>query len=82
MIGMIQFGFQGGTATAVLMDDGCWRCTAVPCLVHPLDILYSDGPSREGRLAGQRHLREAARWLKGEVVFGAGCSNRGPMPNT
>ena len=69
MIGMIRFGARGGVAEAILGDDGCWSCAAVPCLVHPLEILYS--PNWEGRPAGRRHLKEAATWLKGTVVFGA-----------
>ena len=69
MIGMIRFSARGGVAEAVLGDDGCWSCAAVPCLVHPLEILYS--PNWEGRPAGRRHLKEAAIWLKGTVVFGA-----------
>ena len=69
MIGMIRFGARGGVAEAILGDDGCWSCAAVPCLVHPLEILYS--PNWEGRPAGRRHLEEAAIWLKGTVLFGA-----------
>ena len=68
MIGMIRFDRRGGIAEAVLGDDGCWSCATVPCLVRPLDILYS--PNRDGRPAGRRHLEEAAHWLKGVVVFG------------
>jgi hypothetical protein len=76
MIGMIRFDFRGGMAEAVLGKDGCWSCAAVPCVVHPLDILYS--PNWEGLSAGRRHLEEAALWLKGVVVFGADC----PIPGT
>jgi hypothetical protein len=68
MIGMIRFDFRGVIAEAVLGNDGCWSCAAVPCLVHPLDILHS--PNWDGRPAGRRHLDEAACWLKGAVVFG------------
>ena len=73
MIGLVRFDFRGGSAEASLGNDGCWNCAAVPCLARPLDILFS--PNREGRPAGQQHLEEAARWLKG-VVFGAD----GPVP--
>lgn len=69
MIGIIRFDFRGGVAEAVLGDDGCWSCGAVPSLAHPLDILYS--PNWERRPAGRRHLDEAARWLNGTVVLGA-----------
>jgi hypothetical protein len=68
MIGAIRFGFRREVAEAILGDDGCWRCDAVPCLAHPLDILYS--PSWQGRPDGRRHLDEAARWLHGIVVPG------------
>ena len=68
MIGMIRFDRRGGIAEAVLGDDGCWGCAAVPCLVRPLDILYS--PNRDEFPAGRRHLEEAAHWLKGVIVFG------------
>jgi hypothetical protein len=74
MIGMIRFDFRAGIADAVLGDDGCWSCRDVPCLVHPLDTLYS--PSRDGLPAGRRHLEEAARWLKGVVSFEDGS----PIP--
>ena len=72
MIGMIRFDFPGGIAEAVLRNDGCWICPEVPCLVHPLDILYS--PNWDGQPAGRRHLEEAACWLKGSVVFEASVS--------
>jgi hypothetical protein len=67
MIGMIRFDSRGRIAEAVLRNDGCWSCAAVPCLVHPLNILYS--PNWDGLPAGRRHLEEAACWLKGAVVF-------------
>ena len=67
MIGMIRFGFRGAIAEAILRKDGCWICPAVPCLVHPLNILYS--PNWDGVQAGRRHLEEAASWLKGTVAF-------------
>ena len=74
MIGMILFAFRGGIAEAILEDDGCWSCTARPCLVRPLDLLYS--PTRDrllaGGSAGRRCLEAAARWLKGTPVFGGG----------
>ena len=73
MLGMIRFGFRGGFADAVLGNDGCWRCTAVPCLVRPLDTLYS--PNFVG-LTGRRHLEAAARWLNGSVVFGSKLMRR------
>jgi hypothetical protein len=76
MIGLIRFTFRGGIAEAVLSNDGYWSCAAVPCLVRPLDILYS--PNWEGLSAGRRHLEAAARWLEGTVVFGAGR----PIPRT
>jgi hypothetical protein len=69
MIGMIRFNFRGAAAEAVLADDGCWTCCAVPCLVRPLEVLFS--PRWEGGPAGRRHVEGAARWLKGGVVFGA-----------
>ena len=69
MIGIIRFDCRGGVAEAILGDDGCWSCGAVPCLAHPLDILYS--PNWEGLPAGRRHLEEAARWLQGTLVLGA-----------
>jgi hypothetical protein len=74
MIGLIRFGFRGGRAEAILGNDGCWSCVAVPCLARPLDILYS--PNREGRPACRRHLEEAARWLQGVVFWEAD----GPVP--
>ncbi len=74
MIGLIRFAFQGANAEAVLGDDGSWSCTAVPCLVRPLDILY--GPSWEGIPAGGpvglRQLETAGRWLRGTIVCGYG----------
>jgi hypothetical protein len=76
MIGMIRFDARGGVAEAILGDDGCWSCAAVPCLVRPLDILHS--PTWERQPAGRRHLEEAALWLKGTVVFGADS----PIPGT
>ena len=72
MIGRIRFAFQGANAEAVLEHSGCWTCTAAPCLVRPLEIRY--GPKWEGRPAGQRHLVEAARRLRGTIVFGAPCA--------
>ncbi len=69
MLGMIRFDFREGVAEAVLGDDGCWSCGAVPCLAHPLDILYS--PNWERPAAGRRHLEEASRWLNGTVILGA-----------
>jgi hypothetical protein len=69
MIGVIRFDVRGEVADAILGDDGCWSCGAVPCLAHPLDILFS--PNWEGLPAGRRHLQEAARWLKGTIVLGA-----------
>jgi predicted DNA-binding transcriptional regulator AlpA len=69
MIGTIRFGFRGGVAEAVLGHDGCWGCCAVPCLVHPLDILYS--PNWDGLPTGRRYLEEVARWLRGAVILGA-----------
>ncbi len=74
MIGLIRFDLRGASTEAILGDDGCWSCAAVPCLAHPLNIRY--GPNREGVPAGRRHLEEAAHWLKGVVVFGAD----GPVP--
>lgn len=74
MIGMIRFHLRGGLAEAVLGDDGCWSCATVPCLVRPLNILYS--PNRDGRPAGRPHLEEAAHWLKGVIV----CGDDSPIP--
>jgi hypothetical protein len=74
MIGMIRFDYRGGIAEAVLGIDGRWSCDAVPCLVHPLDILHS--PRWDGQPPERRHLEEAACWLKGAVVFG----DIGPIP--
>jgi hypothetical protein len=69
MIGKVLFRFRGRPAEAVLHEDGCWSCVAVPSLVEPLDILYS--PHREGLAAdgpsGRHHLDAAARWLRGAV---------------
>jgi len=72
VIGRIRFAFRGAIAEAVLEDSGCWSCTAVPCLVRPLEIQY--GPNRDGRPTGQRHLEAAARWLRGTIVSGAACA--------
>lgn len=72
MVGMVRFAFRGGTAEAVLGDNGRWSCATVPCLVRPLDILHS--PHWEGLpargLGGRRNLSAAGRWLKGVVVLG------------
>jgi hypothetical protein len=72
VIGRIRFAIQGANAEAVLEDSGCWTCTAVPCLVRPLEILY--GPNWKGGPAGQRDLAGAARWLRGTIVSGAPCA--------
>ena len=74
MIGLIRFDFRRRIAEAVLGADGCWSCAAVPCLVHPLDILYSTNWA--GLPAGPRYLEAAGRWLKGTLVSGDGC----PIP--
>jgi hypothetical protein len=66
MIGLIRFGFRGGSAEAILGDDGRWSCAAVPCLARPLDILYS--PNWEGLVAGRRYVEKAARWLNGVIL--------------
>jgi hypothetical protein len=59
MIGLIRFSCRGESAEAILGDDGCWSCAAVPCLARPLDILYS--PNWEGPVAGRRYVEKAAR---------------------
>ena len=80
MIYRIIFAFMGGIAEAILEDDGCWSCTAMPCLVRPLDVLYS--PTRDRLLAGgsvgRRYLEAAARWLKGASRF----RGRSPDPQS
>jgi hypothetical protein len=67
MIGLVRFDFRGGSADAILGNDGCWSCAAVPCLARPLDVRYS--LSRGGLPTGQRQLEEAAHWLKGVVAY-------------
>jgi hypothetical protein len=74
MTGMILFACRGGIAEAILEDNGCWSCAAMPRLVRRLDVLYS--PTRDRLLAdgsaGRRYLEAAARWLNGTPVFGDG----------
>ncbi len=69
MIGRLQFPFRERTATAVLEEDGRWRCPEVPAVVRVLDILYS--PARDGQPdvgpPARHHLDAAARWLRGTV---------------
>jgi hypothetical protein len=78
MIGLIRFDLQGGSAEAILGDDGRWSRAVVPCLVRPLDIRY--GPNWEGLPAGRRHLEEAAHWLNGVVAFGGDAPVPGVSP--
>jgi hypothetical protein len=65
MIGRLRFPYRQHTAEAVLLDDGRWECAEVPALVRVLDTLYS--PRRDGSRRPNRHLHDAARWLKGTV---------------
>jgi hypothetical protein len=65
MIGRLRFPYRQRTAEAVLQEDGRWQCPEVPSLVRVLDALYS--PRRDSPHGDDRHLHDAARWLKGTV---------------
>ena len=69
MIGKVVFEYNANAVEAVMDDDGSWRCDAIPCLVRPLNILYS--PREFGERVEEdrsvRCLESAANWLQGEV---------------
>ena len=70
MIGRLRFPYRQRTAEAVLLEDGRWQCPEVPSLVRVLDTLYSPRRDASCPLDGhraERHLHDAARWLKGTV---------------
>jgi hypothetical protein len=69
MIGKVIFQYKSNAVEAVMDDDGLWRCDAIPCLVRPLNILYSAAFYRAplDRSRSLHHLRSAALWLRGEV---------------
>jgi hypothetical protein len=72
MIGKVVFQYKLDSVEAVMGDDGAWRCDAIPCLVRPLNLLYSPlvfGESLE-RDRSVRCLESAAKWLRGEVHVG------------
>ena len=69
MIGKVVFSYKSNSVEAVMGDDGSWRCDAIPCLVRPLNLLYSPlvfGESLE-KDRSMRCLESAANWLRGEV---------------
>lgn len=73
MIGKVLFLYHDAFVEAILADNGSWTCDAVPCLVRPLDVLYSPrryrpGEPDDGR-AGALCLAAAARWLNGIVLW-------------
>jgi hypothetical protein len=69
MIGKVIFQYKSNAVEAVMDDDGSWRCDAIPCLVRPLNILYSAAfySAPLDRCRSTHYLRSAALWLKGEV---------------
>jgi hypothetical protein len=69
MIGKVVFQYNSKAIEAVMDDDGFWRCDAIPCLVRPLNILYSAAFYRASVDASRslHDLRSAALWLRGEV---------------
>jgi hypothetical protein len=72
MIGKVVFSYKASTIEAIMNDDGTWRCDAIPCLVRPLNLLFSPrmfGESLE-KDRSMRCLEAAARWLGGEVRAG------------
>jgi hypothetical protein len=72
MIGKVVFWYKTNSVEAVMEDDGTWRCNAIPCLVRPLNCLYSpviDETGLDGRKA-MCCLESAAIWLHGEVRTG------------
>jgi len=69
MIGKVVFQYKSSAVEAVMDDDGSWRCDAIPCLVRPLNILYSAAWIRAPVDSSRslRYLQSAALWLHGEV---------------
>jgi len=69
MIGKVVFQYKSSTVEAVMDDDGTWRCDAIPCLVRPLNILYSAAWIRApvDPCRSRQYLHSAALWLHGEV---------------
>jgi hypothetical protein len=80
MIGKVIFSYKSMTVEALMEDDGTWRCDAIPCLVRPLNLLYS--PTVFGESLEERRslhcLGSAARWLRGEVRAGRNAGSTAP----
>jgi hypothetical protein len=72
MIGKVVFSYKASAIEAIMNDDGTWRCDAIPCLVRPLNLLFSPrmfGESLE-KDRSMLCLESAASWLAGEVHTG------------
>jgi hypothetical protein len=72
MIGKVVFRYNSAIVEAVMDDDGAWSCDAIPCLIRPLNTLYTplSRAATLDRSRCKRCLESAARWLRGEARAG------------
>jgi hypothetical protein len=69
MIGLVRFTtHKGEPAEAILDLQGRWRCSRLPVLERPLNILYDP---RRFKPFGVGALHAVAAWLNGTARFPA-----------